>query len=348
MKILVLRFSALGDVALTVPAVQQILANNPTCEIVFVSRPFLAPLFFNIERLTFVGIDTKRYHGIVGLAKLSAFLLKEFDFEKVVDLHKSLRTRIIGVFLRFNGIHYFSIDKGKLEKLKLIRRNLQPVFPLKHHLVRYLEVFEKAGFQIGNQEQAFLIKINPNSEIIAKNFLKGNEVKTLIGIAPFAAHKLKEWPFAKLKGLIELLIQDENKIIILFGGKADKEKITPLLKMSNQIISAIEIEGGLSTELALIKHLKLMVSMDSGNMHLAAGVGTKVLSIFGPTHPYLGFAPYLQNDQIIQNIELNCRPCSVFGNKPCFRGDRACMERISENEVFERIQKEDFVSNKLC
>lgn len=97
----------------------------------------------------------------------------------------------------------------------------------------------------------------------------------------------------------------------------------------------------LPTELALIRQLDLMLCMDSGNMHLAALSGVPVLSIWGATHPFAGFGPYGQADKHllqIPNDVLPCRPCSVFGNKPCWRGDWACLQMISVEMVFERMQ----------
>ncbi|MFN0050360.1 MAG: glycosyltransferase family 9 protein [Cytophagales bacterium] len=336
MKILVIRFSALGDIALTVPAVRQVLHENPNCEIIFVSRPFVEPLFFGIERLHFHAVDTNKYRGFWGLIQLCNELYSKYRFSLFIDLHNSLRTRIIRYLLFFRGISTYVIDKGRVQKSKIINIGHQPSTPLKHHLQRYLDVFKKAGLQILPTTKPYFIKTKPKSDAIAEIFVAPFKGNNLIGIAPFAALPLKEWPFEKVEKLVNEITKQEGNIVLLFGGKNDVKKIEHLLS-SSKIVSAIGLEGGLWTELALMKHLKIMLCMDSGNMHLAAGVGTKVAAIFGPTHPFLGFAPYLQAENTIQDRLLNCRPCSVFGNKPCHRGDHACMENITEKMVMERL-----------
>jgi ADP-heptose:LPS heptosyltransferase len=336
MKLLVIRFSALGDVALTVPAVKQILDENPTYEIIYLSRPFVEPLFWGIDRLQFHGINTANFSGLFGLIELCNLLLKTYNFSVCIDLHDSLRTRIIRLILRLKGISVFKIDKGRDEKKQIINTDKQPSLPLKHHLQRYLDVFKKAGLQVLASNKPYFIHTKPAAEAIATSLLAPFQGLNLVGIAPFAALPLKEWPFEKVERLVNEILKHENNVILLFGGKNDLKKIAHLL-INNKVVSAIGLEGGLSTELAIIKHLKIMLCMDSGNMHLAAGVGTKVVAIFGPTHPLLGFSPYLQAENTLQDLELNCRPCSVFGNKPCHRGDHACMKNITERMVMERL-----------
>jgi ADP-heptose:LPS heptosyltransferase len=94
-----------------------------------------------------------------------------------------------------------------------------------------------------------------------------------------------------------------------------------------------------SEELMLISHLDGMISMDSANMHLASIYGVPVVSIWGATHPFLGFYGYGQDPERIVQAELFCRPCSVFGNKPCYRGDFACMKMIEPQTIIDKTEK---------
>jgi ADP-heptose:LPS heptosyltransferase len=124
------------------------------------------------------------------------------------------------------------------------------------------------------------------------------------------------------------------------GGQSEVEQLEEL---SQKFPQAILVAGktSLSTELALISHFDLMVCMDSSNMHLAALSGIPVLSIWGATHPYAGFGPWQQDETHVLQVpteELTCRPCSVFGNKPCMRGDLACLNRITPQMVMQRTE----------
>ena len=92
------------------------------------------------------------------------------------------------------------------------------------------------------------------------------------------------------------------------------------------------------TELNLMSHLDVMLAMDSGNMHLASLVGTPVVSVWGATHPYAGFMGWGQSEKNAVQISLPCRPCSIFGNKPCIRGDYACLRQITPNQIIEKVE----------
>ncbi len=91
-------------------------------------------------------------------------------------------------------------------------------------------------------------------------------------------------------------------------------------------------------ELILMSHLRVMLSMDSGNMHLASLVNTPVVSIWGATHPYAGFMGWHQSPDNAVQLDMPCRPCSIYGNKPCMRGDFACMKNISPELIVEKVE----------
>ncbi|MBQ4041763.1 MAG: glycosyltransferase family 9 protein, partial [Prevotella sp.] len=166
------------------------------------------------------------------------------------------------------------------------------------------------------------------------SFAKNSQLK--IGIAPFAAHQGKIYPLEKME---EVIVNVNVPVkIFLFGGGDEEFAIMRRWaeKYDNVRLAADECHG-LKEELELMKKLDVMVSMDSANMHLASLVGTRVVSIWGATHPYAGFLGWGQRmDDCVQRDDLKCRPCSIYGNKPCMRGDMACMQ-IDPKEVVERI-----------
>ena len=315
-KILAYRFSAFGDVAMIVPVLKEFLAQNPDTEIVFVSRKNFADLFDGVERLTFRGVNLDDYKGFFGLRKLALELKKEFQPDFVADLHNVLRTKILSFFFKKTA----TLDKGRTEKKLLTRKENKVKKPLKPTSERYADVFRKLGFTLKLSHQ----------------FPKNSQQKSGIGFAPFAQHAGKMLPIQKSLELVKIL--SKNHPIYLFGG--GKKEVEILSKWEQEVENVTSLAGKLSLkeELQKISELELMISMDSANMHLASLVGTRVVSVWGATHYFAGFLGYGQSENdIVEITDLACRPCSVFGNKPCFRGDYACLNQIEISQILKKI-----------
>lgn len=362
MHVLALRFSAIGDVTLLVPAFKKALAANPALEITFVSKPFLEPLFSDCERLTFVGVKLEQYEGLGGLFRLASYVAGLQKDASILDLHDSLRTRIMRNMWRLRGKKVFVLDKGRGEKAALTHKQHKDLHPLKHAVTRYLDVFSRAGFAVGlPADQAANLPGDTgavNWLAIGKlNLARETDAATLpdyprhplrelqIGYAPFAGFGLKELPSDRSRALLKLLLQRfPQATIILFGGKdklQDLQQIRESLatgELSSSIAIASEMTRDFSEELQLIGELDLMLSMDSGNLHLAAVSGIPVVGLYGTTHPYLGFAPYGQEVSGSLGLDgLGCRPCTVYGNGVCYRGDFACMKELPLEAIVDRI-----------
>jgi ADP-heptose:LPS heptosyltransferase len=337
MRLLIIRLSALGDVALTVPVLSAFAKQHPNVELAVLSRPFTKPLFQPLP-IKFISADLNgRHKGVKGLKKLHSEITKDFQPDIIIDLHSVMRSWILGTFFKLSGRPVFKIDKGRAEKKALTQSKNKALKQLKHSTERYADVFELAGF---------LFEFNPNTiehlkyeSSEAGRFLEeiGNSEK-LIGIAPFAFHKGKMWPIEKMKALIKD-ISNKGYTLLVFGGKEDFKKLQAL---SNSLPNSYNVSAkfDLAGELTLISSLQLMIAMDSSNMHFATLVGTKVVSIWGATHHLAGFGPLGDNKQNIAEVsldKLNCRPCSVFGNKPCYRGDYACLEWLDTEDVIEKV-----------
>ena len=342
MNILVIRFSSFGDVALLTPVLSSLLSNNQNLEVTLVTNKNFAPLFNNIERLHIIeGELYGKHKGLVGLSKLALEILNQKSFQFGVDMHQSLRSKIIKLLLRIKGVQFINYIKGRADKKNLTRKENKELKQLPHTIDRYMESFE--GMRLNT-------KINPGPWLFPSNDEKAAIKEFLdslpqqqynIGIAPFAKHQLKVWGFDKTKELIDLILKEKNANVFLFGGSADEINQIEQLKVMHPSIINVSSKFNLRMELALMQHLSLMVSMDSANMHLASLSGVHVISIWGPTHPYLGFSAYdTDKSSIVQidNEKLNCRPCSVYGNKPCFREDHACMQMISTQMVFDQVK----------
>ncbi|HEX7844170.1 MAG TPA: glycosyltransferase family 9 protein [Chitinophagaceae bacterium] len=335
--LLVFRFSAMGDVAMTIPVIRLLLQQYPDLRITFVSNGFFQPMFANIERLNFYNADLKGTHkGFKGLYRLYKELKQRFDFDAVADLHNVLRTQVIRKFFLFSSKPFVAIDKGRNEKKALTRKDNKVLKQLPATFDRYAEVFKKLGLSI--QLNAALsplpVTITQNSFVQLKQ-----QGYKLIGIAPFAQHKEKMYPVEKMKEVVRMLLANKNSKLFLFGGgKAEIE----LLQQWEKELTGVENMAGkmnFEKELEHISQLDLMLSMDSANMHLASLYNVPVVSVWGATHPFAGFYGWQQPANNAVQIDLYCRPCSVFGNKTCYRGDWACMNDLPPTLIHQRIME---------
>lgn len=329
--IVVLRFSALGDIAMTVPVVKNLLQQNPSLHITFVSVPFVQPLFDGIERLHFFSADIKKeYKGISGIWKLSRRIKKQVRYDAVADLHDVLRTKLLRIFL---GKRSQVIDKGRQEKKELTRPENKKLRPLKTGFQRYAEVFEKLGLPLHlNIERGYL---NFTADETLLPVKKGHFI--FIGIAPFAKHASKMYPLGKMKVLIELLLRQENMQLLIFAAKNEMHLIDSW-QINSDRLHFMAGKLNLEQELNVISQLDAMISMDSANMHLASLVAVPVVSIWGGTHPFLGFYGWGQSYENIVQTDLSCRPSSVFGNKECpVHGTGGCMQEITPEMICDKL-----------
>jgi ADP-heptose:LPS heptosyltransferase len=341
-KIIVFRLSAMGDVSLTVPAIKGVLEANPDLEITLVTRKFFAPFFNDIPRLHLLFPDLNgRHKGFFRLLILYSDLKKSGPFEAVVDLHGVIRTRIITFLFKISGVPGFSIDKGRKEKKFLIKSRY--IRMLKHTTVRYLETFEAAGFK-GQIGKAPYLNVAEESTIKATGFLanKVTNGKLKIGLAPFATVTPKIWGIQNFRELISLINAGYDAEFFLFGGGTEEIRLLKEFQQFSPNIHLVAGELGLPEELALIRMLDLMITMDSSNMHLAALSGIPTISVWGGTHPAFGFFALGQPTEYHLQIpasSLKCRPCSVFGNKPCIYPTPICMEMVKPIDVFNKLIK---------
>ncbi len=344
MRLLVLRFSAMGDVALLTPVLNALEKEYSHLSITLVTRKTFKPFFYNIPGVEVIGVDVdKDYRGLYGLYRLYRELRVLGPYQLGIDVHGSTRSRIIKFFFKFSGLRFESIVKGRREKRAQIRKHRKVLVPLPHVVDRYMHVFERAGYKADTGRGPW---INPDtrSRSLAKDFLDKSKLprkeNLWIGIAPFAGHAQKLWPLGHMRELISLIRQNIPSQVFLFGG--GKDEILQLQEIHDDFPETILVAGNLNLEgeLALVLRLDVMIAMDSSNMHLAALLGIRVLSIWGATHPYSGFGPYGQDENSIVQIpvsQLPCRPCSIFGNRACFRGDLACLNWITARAVFNRL-----------
>jgi ADP-heptose:LPS heptosyltransferase len=337
MRLLVIRTSAMGDVALTTPVLRAVVEQYPDVEIILVTRPAFKPFFYSIKGLTLLCIDLRNRHkGVAGLVRLFRDISETGRFDAVIDLHDVLRSKVLRFFFRLKGIPSCVIDKGRAGKRSVLSGKSK--IKLKHSVGRYCDTFEKAGMPVRLTAGPWII---PDPEVFSKiDALTGAGDELKIGIAPYAKHRLKMWPEKNMASLLNMISEKYGAKYFLFGGNDESDKLS---FFQSGIKNSINTAGTLtlSEELALMSRLDLMIAMDSSNMHMAALSGTKVVSVWGGTDPLTGFGAWMQPDEHFISIpvdELTCRPCTVYGKGKCSRGDLACMNWLTPEIVFRKIE----------
>ncbi len=334
--LLVMRFSSMGDVAMTVPVVKALLDQNPQLTVTYVSRPAFAAFFADIPRLTFFAADVKKeYNGFAGLLKLKSHLQKAGKYCAVADLHDSLRTKILRRLFRLTGITVKYLDKDRAEKKLLTRFPYKVLKPLKRMHERYADVFRELGFTV---ELDYHLVNDPNPITAEITTVTGVKDRSWIGITPFAQYKGKTYPIEKMEEVISAL-STQNVKVFLFGGLPLEKEICDGWEAKYPNVISVIHKLNMQQELVLISQLNVMLSMDSAGMHLASLRGTPVVSIWGATHHYAGFLGYGQSEGNIVAEDIECRPCSVYGNRPCFRKDYACLYNVQPQAVVDSLLK---------
>ncbi|MGI0106070.1 glycosyltransferase family 9 protein [Salinimicrobium sp. WS361] len=336
--ILVIRLSAMGDVAMMVPVLKAFTEKYPDVKLTLLTRRFFAPMFKDLRNVQIFEAEVKgRHKGIFGLKKLSSELL-DLKIDAVADLHNVLRSNILKLFFKLKGIPVRQLDKGRKEKKALTRSNNKIFEQLKATHERYTEVFDKLGYPIEINSVQVLQKQEVTENLSA---ITGEKDKNWIGIAPFAQHASKAYPEDLMKEVLLKLQKGQNLRIFLFGG--GKEETAKLAAWEKEFPNAVSVAGKLSfeEELSLISNLDLMLAMDSGNGHLAANFGVPVITIWGLTHPYTGFAPFRQpeTNSLLPDLQkYPAIPTSIYG-KDIPQGYEEVMRSIPPQKVVEKINE---------
>lgn len=330
--ILIIRLSAMGDVAITVPVIKALREKYPGVKITVLTRPFFAPFFRGIHNMRFFHLNLKvRHKGFWGLFRLAADAKRD-GVDAVADMHDVLRSKVIRRLMALKGCRVSHIDKGKGEKRRLCRRGYMDYHQLRTTVERYTDVLRDLGFDVEPQPVPDLKFPVP----LAIKYLYGKKTGPWIGIAPFAKHAAKAYPFQLMEKAALEIAHKAQRVFIFGGGKEQQRLAEQLASQSENITSVIGIIN-LGEELNLISNLDVMVSMDSSAMHMASLVGTPVVSVWGGTHPYAGFYGFGQSPQGAVQMQLECRPCSVYGNKVCKFNDYRCLAGIAPEQITERV-----------
>ena len=340
-NVLISRFSALGDVAMTLPSVYNACLANSDDNFYFLTRHHPAQIFINAPKnLTIIGVDFENYRGISGIWRLASSLKLRYKIDLYLDLHDVIRTKLLRIFLSLRGVRIFKIRKGRAAKKKLTRPNRKVLIQLTPTTRRYEEVFARGGIGLTDSFSSLFGKEKGDTKAFEAVTSPKGEHERWIAIAPFAKHEGKIYPFPQMEKVVEQLASDSDTKIFIFGfGEKERDLIDSLSSRHTNVVNMAAIQLGIGSELALLSHCDVMISMDSANMHLASLVGLRTISIWGATHPYTGFLGWRQNPADVVQLDMTCRPCSVFGSKPCMRGDYHCLHGITPQMILHKINQ---------
>lgn len=329
MKILIIRFSSLGDVVLTTPVPRLLKKKYPNSEIHFITKKIYSSIYnnnINVDKvIEFSNNLFEAYNN-----------LKKENYDLVIDLHNNLRS----IFLKF-----LLFKKTYTYNKEFIRRwiyvNTKIYLKIKHISISYIETLKMLGIE--DDHQGLDLYIDEKEKILRSNLPKSHKNEFYVLIIG-AKHYTKRLPVKKIIELCDKI----NKPIILLGGKDDiptsfevekffrtKKKHDDIEKILNKRTSIYNLCGKISIggSASIVSMAKVVYTNDTGFMHIAAALNKRVVSIYGSTHPQLGFYPYKTNFFIYQNNKLSCRPCTKIGLSKCPAGHFKCMEEMKFEDI---------------
>ena len=326
--LLVIRTSAMGDVAMLPHALRALKGRYPDLKITVATQPQFKAFFKGLD-VDFLDVDVRGVPHPMRKMWTLASDMRRRGVDAVADVHGVLRSRIFTCAMHLHGISIARIDKGRKEKEQFIETGGRGMAPLRHTVLRYCDVFRSLGFEFDDPAPAVRTP-HPNPF--------GEKHGVWLGFAPFSAQPGKTYPEDLSRELVSLLVKECERLFIHSGGgaeaafAAEMERLYPNV---TALFGKVRFDG----EIDLIANLDCVVSMDSLVMHLASLVATPVVSVWGATHPSLGFHGYGLSTEGILQPDMPCRPCSVFGNRPCRYGDFRCMREISPEAVAAKVRQ---------
>jgi len=319
-RILIIRLSSLGDILLTTPLIRAIKRENPAIQIDFLLRIEYRDLLIKNPNINELLLFSRNDFENLNLVKS----LRNKNYELIIDLQNNLRSR--GITSKLSG-KKLRFDKKSFQKILLVKSKVNLLKNSPSIPVRYANVID--GLELDDQGLDLFTDNEPSSEI--------KKLENVIGLCPGARHITKRWPIEYFIQLSRFLIQN-NFNVALFGGKIDKEFCKQIKGVVPEVINLQNDDNILQTA-ADMKLCKAIVCNDSGLMHAASAIGTKVLTIFGSSVKEFGFTPYNCKSLILENNSLSCRPCSHIGRESCPEEHFSCMKEIKPDFVFNELLK---------
>lgn len=347
-RILIVRFSSMGDIVLTSPVTRRLSRICPGAEIDFLTRTEYAPLARSLPGVSQV-VCFEPEKGLWPLVSR----LRRRRYDLVIDLHGNMRSRL--VVLAGNARRFARYDKRRFARMAMVAMPGRST-SVPHTVDRYLEVLDTldavgtldadgasprggAGRTAEDRIPQLIVDASATAEVMDRMAEKGigPEVPVL-GVAPGASHAPKRWPPDRFALVADRLAEVHGMGILLLGGEGDRSVVAEVADAMKR--PAVNWSGATDLSLlpAAVQRCRVLVSNDSGPMHVASAVGTPVVGIFGATHPRLGFAPLGLEDTAL-SLDLPCSPCSLHGDRACRFGTHACMEDLPAQRVIDEAER---------
>lgn len=322
-RLVILRFSALGDIAMTLPVIYSVAMEYPDVEIYVATRPFFGRMFINppanVKVLTF---DLKeKYRGLGGTLRI-ARELAALHPDYVADLHNMARTMFISAYLRLHGAKVATVDKARSQRKKVYAGGK----PQRQYISRYFDTLARLGFPASMSFRSVYGDSTPAVSIDMKH--------PAVGLAPFARYATKTYPPEKMREVARSLA-NKGVNVYLFGGRGAEAET--LGSWEQDGIVSLAGKFPLEEEIAIMSHLDAMVSMDSANQHLAGIAGSKVISVWGSTTPACGFLGFGQTEADAVSLGLKCQPCTIAGSKECPLGHLDCLRNLPVETIVSKV-----------
>jgi len=324
-KILIIRFSSIGDIALTTPIIRSLKQQIDHCELHYLTKVQFEPLLKNHPCISKIFTIKKSIKPV--LAQLRS---EKYDY--IVDLHNNIRSTsvILNLTRPFNSLKKLNFRKWLLVNLKI------NTLPSVHVVDRYFDVVEP--LDVKNYGNGLEIFIDPSDEVALEK-LPETHRNGFIGLVIGGKHATKRMPESKVISICFHI----KKPIILLGGPEDFEKGEAVQEMVGKNVFNACGKFSIMQSASLVKQADAIISNDTGLMHIAAAFKKKVISIWGNTLPAFGMTPYFEkgfeaNSIIIEVKKLSCRPCSKLGYEKCPKGHFKCMNLIDEKQIVNAIK----------
>jgi len=328
MKILIIRFSSLGDVLLTTPIVRSIRKNYPSAEIHFLTKKQFTPILENnpyINKIIEYDSQTDKFKNIIKK-------IARNQYDLIIDLQSKLNSFLIKLFT--GNSKHVTYNKRHFYRWRLTHESLSKnLAPIKSTVYLYASVLDKLGIKLDDEKLDIFLPENQD-EIYSVFNIPNSAFR--ISISPGATHFTKQYPADYYSQLVDMITDKLNAQIILLGSKNEKKLTAQISNGCKKKILDLAGETDIMDMAIIIKNSELFISGDCGPMHIAAALNIPQIAIFGPTHPKLGFAPINTNAVIIQK-DLPCRPCSLHGREKCPKTHFKCIMDIKPEEIFEKI-----------
>ncbi len=338
-KTLVIRFSSVGDIVLSTPLLRVLRESFPSSQIDYVTSHEYAELVRTNHNLnvTWTYDASTEFSGLRSLKKR----LRAEKYDLIVDLHNSLRSR----YLRW-GIgapHVVTVNKRIAHRWLLVnaKKNYYP--GIVSVADRYIETLHRFGIRNDGKGLELHIPDDLLFGVSGKiSSLRLHRFEKILGLCPTARHATKEWPSDRFEAVAVGFCRTQNGAVMMFGGSADRERSRELAhRIGNQVGAERVIswvgELSLLESAAAMEYCDVILTNDSGLMHIAAAMKKKIVAIFGSTVQEFGFVPLSEDAVVLENRGLYCRPCSHIGRATCPEGHFRCMKDIETDRVLGEV-----------